>query len=454
MAESRIPGKDNWESIVYDKQGRVALTQDSKQLHNGEWSYVKYDRFDRPVYNGIYGSTSTRAALQTLFDNSSYTSSNESFTTSSFNSDGKNIYYTKTAIPASNISVLSVNYYDTYPPGSPSKPAAIQGANTMNDSPVSISANGYSSVRSTKGLPTATHIKIIEDNNWSDSFVWYDQQNRSVGTHTINHLGGYTKTESKLDFSGFPSETYVFHKRLNSDAETLIKQRYVYDDQKRLKIHYHQVNNNPEEILSQNEYDDLSRLKQKKVGGTSLNSPLQVIDYEYNIHGWLTGINKSEFSNPTNKLFAYDIRYNNPEGSSEARYNGNISEVNWMASNNGIHRRYNYQYDHLNRITLAEYSHPDEAIPQNNLYNEQVAYDLNGNIHELKRNAPYLGIHQAEVVDHLYYNTDDGNRITRIEDQSGNPTGYEGGGNIINYDANGNMISMLDKNINDISYIS
>jgi len=125
-----------------------------------------------------------------------------------------------------------------------------------------------------------------------------------------------------------------------------------------------------------------------------------------------------------------------------------------MASNNGIHRRYNYQYDHLNRITLAEYSHPDEAIPQNNLYNEQVAYDLNGNIHELKRNAPYLGIHQAEVVDHLYYNTDDGNRITRIEDQSGNPTGYEGGGNIINYDANGNMISMLDKNINDISYIS
>jgi len=452
LAESKLPGRDFWEYVIYDKQGRVTLTQDSNQ-HNQAWSYVKYDKFDRPVYNGIYTSNSTRASLQTSLDNASYATSNESTSISPFNSDGQNIYYTKAAIPSTNISVLSVNYYDKYPLGSPARPSTILGANTMDDIPVSISSNGYSSVRSTKSLPTATLIRNIEDNRWSSFFIWYDQKSRAVSTHSINHLGGFTKTEIKLDFAGFPLEDYTFHKRLDSDAETLIKQRYVYDDQKRLKVHYHQVNNNPEEILAQNEYDELSRLKQKKVGGTSLSSPIQTIDYDYNIHGWLTGINKDELENnaPEKRLFAYDIRYNNPTGSSSPRYNGSISEINWKSSANGIYKRYNYSYDPLNRLTQAQYSHPEESIPENEFYNETISYDLNGNIKTLQRNAPSLDGKSAEIIDELDY-TIDGNKIAKIEDYSSNPTGYEGGGNDFGYDANGNMIAMPDRLIEQISY--
>lgn len=450
LAESKLPGKDFWEYIVYDKQGRITLTQDSNQ-HNKAWSYVKYDRFGRPVYNGIYTNSSTRATLQAALDNASYASSNESTTTSAFNSDGQNIYYTKTAIPSTNISVLSVNYYDKYPLGSPAKPSTILGSNTMGDNPITLSSNGYSSVRSTKGLATATLVRNLEDNQWSSFFIWYDQKGRSVGSHSINHLGGFTKTEVKLDFSGFPLEDYTFHKRLDSDAETLIKQRYVYDDQKRLKIHYHQVNDNPEEILAQNEYDEFSRLKQKKVGGTSLSSPIQIIDYDYNIHGWLTGINKGEFSNPTNKLFAYDIRYNDPTGNSLPKYNGNISEVNWKSVNNNIHKRYNYSYDPLNRLSQAQYSHPEESIPENDFYNETISYDLNGNIKTLQRNAPSLNGISAELIDDLDYSID-GNKIVKVEDYTSNPTGYEGGGNELNYDGNGNMITMPDRLIEQISY--
>lgn len=450
LAESKLPGKSFWQYIVYDTQGRVALTQDANQ-HNKAWSFVKYDKFDRPVYTGIYTSSITRTQLQNSLDNASYASSNESLTTTPFVSDGKNIYYTNSAIPSTGVSILSVNYYDEYPAESPATPANILGANTLSGNAVSLSVNNYPSVRSTKSLPTASLVRNLEDNLWTSSYIWYDQKGQITGAHSINHLGGYTKTEMQLDFTGLPVEDYTFHKRLSSDAETVIKQRYEYDEQKRLKTHYHKVNNNTEEVLAQFEYDELSRVKEKKVGGASLSSPLETIDYSYNIHGWLTGINKQEFSNATNKLFAFDIRYNDPSGSSLPRYSGDISEVNWKSLDNSVQKRYNYTYDNLNRLTFAKYSHPEESIPENSFYNELLTYDFNGNIKTLKRNAPSFYGNNYETIDELNYEYD-GNKLLSVKDDSNNPTGYEIGGSSIDYDSNGNMVSMMDRSIEQINY--
>ncbi len=294
-------------------------------------------------------------------------------------------------------------------------------------------------------------VRNIEESSWISSYIWYDQKGRVIGGYNDNHLGGYTKTEIKLNFSGLPDENYTYHKRLISDAETVVKQRYTYDNQQRLKVHYHQVNGYSEEILSQLEYDELSRVVQKKVGGISLSSPLETIDYSYNIHGRRTGINKQEFSNSSNKLFAYDIRYENPVGISPAKYNGTISEVNWKSLSNNIHKRYNYNYDTVNNLTAAVYSEPTSALPQNDHYNESLEYDDNGNILHLTRLAPSLYGNSTETIDQLHYSYD-GNRLTSVDDESGNPTGYEGGQSDISYDSNGNMTTMPDKSIEEIAY--
>jgi len=65
LAESKLPGKEFWEYVVYDNQGRVSLTQDANQ-HNKAWSFVKYDKFDRPVYTGIYTSRSPRVTFHPM----------------------------------------------------------------------------------------------------------------------------------------------------------------------------------------------------------------------------------------------------------------------------------------------------------------------------------------------------------------------------------------------------
>ncbi|MDR6160262.1 RHS repeat-associated protein [Chryseobacterium sp. SLBN-27] len=55
------------------------------------------------------------------------------------------------------------------------------------------------------------------------------------------------------------------------------------------------------------------------------------------------------------------------------------------------------------------------------------------------------------LVDNLDYQYT-GNRLDKIIENSMNDTGYEGGNNLINYDVNGNMITMKDKGIQTISY--
>ena len=136
--------------------------------------------------------------------------------------------------------------------------------------------------------------------------------------------------------------TFTFHKRLANTTEIKIQETFTYNPYNHALVkHDHKVNNNASEILTENSYNEIGQLINKKVGNN-----LQNIDYTYNIRGWLTGIN--EPANLGTKLFGYKIKYNNPANASVAlaRYNGNISEVDWSTSVDAVVRRYSYHHAH------------------------------------------------------------------------------------------------------------
>lgn len=443
LAEKKIPGKNYWESIVYDKQNRPVLTQDANQDAN-QWSFVKYDEMGRTVYSGLFASVASRASLQTTLNSmSSNALNNEARSETSFTAAGTAIYYTNNAFPTESLTVLSVNYYDSYPAGSPSVPASILQQSTLAQTPVSITSNGYTTSRSIKSLPTASYVKNIEDDSWSSSFIWYDRQTRPIGTYAKNYLGGYTRTESEIDFSGAILQTFVYHKRLNTDTEKVIRQRFIYDDQKRLKKQYHQVNTMPEELLAENTYNDLGQLVNKQVGNN-----LQSIDYTYNLRGNLIRVNDP--ANLGEKLFGYEIKFQNPVNI-EAKYNGTITEVDWKTTTDNVLKRYDYRYDDLNRLTKGIYSEPEASVPGNDFYNETASYDTGGNILTLQRNAQGFSA-TAELIDNLTY-TYTGNQLISVKDESGNYGGYpDTSGTEISYDDNGNMKDHQDKGIIQIDY--
>ncbi|MBP1168022.1 RHS repeat-associated protein [Chryseobacterium sp. PvR013] len=444
LVEKKVPGK-GLEYMVYNQADQLILTQDTVLKGKGQWLFTKHDQFGRVIYTGITNNPASRTSMQ----NSTNINANlyeTRTTTPGFTLNGMAVYYTKLSTPSNVSQILSVNYYDTYPDYSfnPAFPSGIEGEPVLTSSPT---ADG----RSTKGLPVLSLVKNIEDDSWTKNYSYYDKKGRVIGNHSINHLGGYTHTESKLDFAGITKQTVTKHKRLDTDTERVITETFDYDNQNRLLVHKHQVDSNPIEILTQNTYNEISQVTNKKVGGVDLANPLQSIDYKYNIRGWLTKINDPASLN--GKLFGYEIRYTNPQYTNLApgRYNGNIAEVDWKNASEDVLKRYSYTYDPLNRLKDGIYTEPGATNPYNNNFNESLTYDMNGNIMTLKRNAyPVSGATATQVDDLEYKYT--GNRLNQVIESSPNNSGYEGGNNIIAYDLNGSMTDMKDKGIQSIAY--
>ncbi|MGG5209237.1 DUF6443 domain-containing protein [Chryseobacterium sp. MIQD13] len=455
LVEKKVPGK-GWEYMVYDKQDRLVLAQDANlrtttnnNFGGKGWLFTKYDQFGRVVYTGFFTNTATRTAMQTAINNmSSNAGNNEKRTTIPITQNGMDVYYTKDAFPTGSMTILNVNYYDTYPDYSfnPSFPTEIFGKQIMTD-------NSIGNNTSTNTLPVMNLVKNIEDNNWTKNYTYYDVKGRLAGTYSINHLGGYTKTESDLDFAGIVLQTKVYHKRLNTDVEKIITETFEYDNQNRLLLHKHQVDNNPVEVLAQNKYNELSQLINKKIGNDS-----QSINYTYNIRGWVTKMNDP--LNLGSNLFGYEIKYTNPIYASltSGSYNGNIAEIDWRSSNDGILKRYTYQYDTLNRLIKGNYDEPENSATYNHYFDEELTYDLNGNIRTLKRfSRPSVGT-IPEKIDDLIYNYQNNNlsnkldKVTLPSGMVNNSSGYNALQNIFGYDDNGNMTNHLDTGKDKIKY--
>lgn len=487
LVEKKLPGK-GWEYLVYDKQDRLIMTQDANLGTSGQWIFNKFDQYGRQAYSGLCnpgsGSRTSNNLLPDAYRQAQQTNAdaagnNNVSRTTSFTTDLSGIkilYAANGTYPADTAitQMLSLNYYDKYPTADdnfvaggtalPARPADVLGQKTMSD-------DAATQKISTKGLPVASYVNIIDQASWTKTFLWYDELGREIGAHTINHLGGSTISYSVLDFAGVVKRTETWHNKIAAEAAIHIVENFEYDHQNRLLKHYHEVvGRTPKVLLAKNHYNEIDQLDWKKTGTASdatfaeLSAPLQQIYYDYNIRNWMTGINLKQ-DDPARPLdpaaqFSYKIRYNDPE-TAYARYNGNIAETDWMYEG-GEHNRYVYTYDGLNRLLRADYKTVNSTVTLDaNYYNEWLTYDLNGNIKTLKRYARQQNPGQAAAVqiDNLKYyydNSNLSNRLWKITDNEGNtpnPSGYPGGGGTITYDANGNMKTMPDKGIStDILY--
>lgn len=456
LVEKKIPGKA-WEYMVYDKQDRLVMTQDAVIGASKQWLFTKYDKFGRPAYTGIYTSTQAynsvgRAAEQALVD----TKGSNNVTRTSivgFTNGIMDVYYDNgTSNHPNNITkLLTVNYYDSYLIGDPF-PTLV-----FNQTVLPSDAQQYG--KSTKGMPVSKFVKNIEDDSWTKIYLYYDLKGRNVREFTSNYLGGYTNVERQLDFSGTVQQSLTQHKRLSTDPEKTIREVFTYDPQNRLLTHTHQIDSNPIEILTQNKYNELSQLESKKVGGNNATTPLQQVDYKYNIRGWMTQINDPVTLG--NDLFGYKINYNQVEGLEvpnadfqdqkvKARYNANIAEVSWktLSEENEPLKRYGYVYDSLNRLTAGFYQKAGNESGKE--YFEKLEYDLNSNIKRLIRSEGILpGSTTAMMIDNLRYDYS-GSKLAKVTDeQVGNSKGYPylAAHNTIGYDLNGNIINHKDKGL-------
>jgi len=435
LVEKKLPGKQ-WEFIVYDRLDRPVATGPAFSPYGTQeigWMITDYDVFGRVVQTGWKNLPATTA--KRLEYQNSCTSGNNPF-------------------PIAVNEVLTKNYYDSY---------SFSGAPTF---PVSVET--VAATTAVKGLATGSWVKVLDSQTSTSaeiSYTLYDNRYRPIRAYTKNHLGGYTQIDSKLDWMGKTLYTITKHKRTNTDTEIRVKDVFSYSEQDKLVLHKQQINSLPEQLIAKNTYDELGQLTSKNVGGSDVSGAngLQKVDYSYNIRGWLKTIN--DVNDIGNDLFSFKINYNDADTATDL-FNGNISETYWKTSSDNIKRKYDYKYDHLNRLLRADYSKGGNT--DFNSYKEHLSYDKNGNIQNLLRNGNMDtdGMQFVNPIDNLtyLYDSSNKNKLLRVFDATANPQGFKDDNNNnsltteqsqnpdYEYDANGNMVSDTNKNIVSIGY--
>ncbi len=442
MVEKKIPGK-GWEYIVYNTLDQPVMTQDANQRSKSpkEWLFTKYDAFGRVAYTGIKKSNESRIAHQNSANTTTVYASYETKQTSSSTLAGTAIYYSNDAVPRYFDEILTINYYDDYEIGDQVTFNPADGAGTWE---------GMTPVANVKGLSTVSKVKVLETNKWITTATYYDDKGRPWETHVKNeYLGTEDWVLNQLDFAGKVLKTRAMH--IKNGVTITTEDTFTYDHMGRLITQNQTINNQVEEQIVSNTYDELGQLENKDVG-----EGLQAVDYDYNIRGWLTGIN--DVNTLGNKLFSFKINYNQVEGlhNVDKLYNGNIAQTIWKTANDNTKRSYAYEFDALNRITRANSNKGNTLMTGDSFSIWGIAYDKNGNIGRITRNGNPTGA-ATQKIDELYY-TYSNNKLTKVREavtSSYKNEGFKDGTNTnddYNYDVNGNMTLDQNKGITNITY--
>ena len=291
LIQKRIPGRADWESIVYDKLDRPILTQDPNLKAGYKWLFTKYDVLGRVVYTGLKSSSSSRTVMQSAADAHGVHFEERG---NAISEGGTTIYYTDASYPILDGSdeILTVSYYDSYVDmDGLSLPSQVYNESVSND---------------VEGLSTVSKVKVLETSDWITTVSGYDQDGRIIFTSNKNqNLETYNTNQLELDFVGNTINTSVEHTNIIANNSTMVQGFYTYDHRDRPLSYQESINNNVWTTIYSCEYGPLGQQMKKHIGNS-----IQTIHYEYNIRGWLTSVNDP--MNLANDLFGYRITYNDP----------------------------------------------------------------------------------------------------------------------------------------------
>ncbi|MDD3893092.1 MAG: hypothetical protein PHE03_12400, partial [Bacteroidales bacterium] len=283
--------------------------------------------------------------------------------------------------------------------------------------------------------------------------TYYDDRYRPIqvrGTLFDGLANDHHTSSTRYSFTGLVEK--VKEKQVFDGISTERVITNTYDHAGRLLTTKQQITGdaNGEVTLAEHQYNELGQLKQKNMAGGK-----QLVDYRYNIRGWLTQINDPE--SVGTDLFTMKLLYNDgvtiDDFTASSQFNGNISGVivkrrDKQANNNYTKYAYGYSYDALNRLTESDYGEGASSYGTNvGKYKEYgLKYDLNGNILNLKRNTG------STMVDNLTYSYQ-GNRLLSVTDAASKTVGFKDVvGTDYDYDHNGNLTKDNNKSISSISY--
>jgi RHS repeat-associated protein len=442
--------------LVYNNKDEVILTQTATQISKGEYLFNKYDVLGRLIQTGVFNNTSPAEGLQILANTSN--PGTDAFLAYLF----KDIYGTAAYVSTfPTAKVLTTNYYDDY-----SFTTRTYDASFMNGLPA-----GWNTTvsKETTNLLTGSKVVVLDGATTPTELLsvhFYNDKGLLLQTQAQNHKGGWNFTTSSYDFLSQKLGTYteVNNPVATNNAKIKTVETFYYDHAGRLSGTSHNINDLNLQVSPTNfNYDELGRLANKNFS----NGMVPSVEFDYNVRGWLTGINKNYcLYASTDQTFGMEISYD--YGYSTNYFNGNIAGTKWRNSGKFREQRsYGYTYDTYNRLQsgdfVMQYNTGSTIIPWSSSSKDfsasNMLYDENGNLKSMKQMGHNVAGQKIILDDLTYGYTANSNKLASVSEsassQSKNPTTYDKLGDFrdvagttdYTYDPNGNVLTDANKSL-------
>jgi RHS repeat-associated protein len=482
MTVKKVPGAGEvW--MVYDIRDRLAMTEDSNLRKSGQWLVMQYDALNRPVETGLISYISTLANLQQLVTSqtanggavsplpvdttvsgpnttgdirASHSVTGETnFSTAdggtfigeivngnwgSGTSTSNSNSIALSPVPSGvTLQPLTITYYDDY--------SWVSGTGTALQSTFASSVAGNSNyfitsyntgptyavpvtpLAVTRGEVTGTQTLVLgSGGQYLSTITFYDDRARMIQTQTVNYTGGLDTVTTQYDFTGKPIRALLGQAKPTNTAqyhEVLTKMNY--DPNFRVTSMYKNIDGAAsDQLIDSMQYNELGQLRAKYLGkDPATGIPLDSLVYDYNVRGWVTGINKKYVAGNAQNYFGMELGYDNPTSVagtnySAPTYNGNIAGTIWKSAGDGVDRKYDFSYDDVNRLTGATYldNHSGSGWGASAMdYSVSgLTYDANGNILSMIQKGFKIG-NPTGTIDLLTYTyTANSNKLFQVLD--------------------------------------
>jgi RHS repeat-associated protein len=464
--------------MVYDSRERLVMSQDSILRSNHQWLYTQYDEQDRPAASGLLTDSSN-------YNNLSYHVTRADTT----------LVYPVAGTYA--VDTLTKTFYDDYTwRGGQINPLSA-ARNTSYDSYLQTASNitwpypldPTTQTNQLKGMVTGTKTKVLGASTYLYTVSFYDDRGRMIQTQSQNITTGTDIITTQYGWAGEVLLTIAKNEKAITNQQTsVVLTQMTYDSLSRVtKIEKKASNTKVNagsmpgswKTIVQSEYDALGQLKKKKLGST----PLDSLNYEYNIRGWMLGMNRSyvKDTGSTANWFGFDLGYDktsftvngNSKSYALAQYNGNIEGMLWKSSGDGRLRKYDFTYDAVNRLAGADFNQLT-----NNSFSKSAGidfsvsglnYDANGNILNMNQRGWKVG--GSQTIDSLLYTyQSNSNKLQNVLDRQNDTLTKLGdfrssglymrtlslskntSASDYSYDGNGNLNVDNNKDISNIHY--
>jgi RHS repeat-associated protein len=479
--------------MVYDYRDRLVLSQDGRQRTAGQWLATWYDDGNRPVATGIWTNGADRAT------HAAAAKYREGYP----------------AIDTPGVVLLSKNFYHDYDwlatqnttlPFTAQRNTADDGwwmAEDDNNYPYPRAVQQHTG---TIGRVTGSATRVLSANGvgngqWLYSILYYDEKGRVIQTQHQNHKGGVDIMTTQYGWAGQVLRTVQRHTTGGSAnaSQTVVITKMYYKPNGKLESVLKRVERSEGGqavvtrgwvYVQRQLYNDMGQLWVKGVGSNARYSDYRAVAeqlYQYNIRGWLTGINKDWLNNvgvDDRLFFAMELGYDKDgllAPYAQKQYNGNIAGTVWSSVGDGAIRKYDFGYDGANRLLSADFNQYNPVAGGNSFnksagvdfsvvmgtsvttngtttINPNTAYDANGNILRMRQWG--LKGNASVLIDDLRYQyKGQSNQLLRVTDSVSDPLTKLGDfkdgsnpGDDYGYDDNGNLTSDQNKRITSIEY--